>query len=151
VVKTEINLETHIVAGTDRGGEDLMLDISIQAYGLGDSDEHLHEFVTDHLEAKVQRSIVVCDKESEYADATDVEGLREELGREDGLVFFRGAVYFPETPHYEQTDTKTYVEFVRLLMENLTDLSAWEHLRRFGQGQHHWNFERSIFICGNAE
>lgn len=128
----KIKVDTEVVAGTDRGGEDLFLVIEAE------SDAKDDNALIEELDGLKER----------------INELLDELGQRDPddseIWSEKGRVKSTPT-EYEFSIDMSEPEFAKLLTEVVGDLKKWSQKRPHGDEKWKWTLNHFHLVTGNAD
>lgn len=128
----KIKVDTDVVAGTNRGGEDLFL--IIKAESEATDDKALLRELTDNVDAAVNEVL----DELGQRDPDD-----SEIWSEQGQV--------KSTPtEYEFSIDISEPDFAKLLRDKVKSVNLWKQERSVG-GKLKWVFHHEHYVAGNAD
>ena len=146
-----IKVSTEVIAGTDRGGEDLFLVVEGEHKVQGTLGE---DWELSCVLQKIDREIdaLIGTLSAETPPGLSEEDWKEHLTKVNSysLVCDGLRVGCLRTFHDFQYD-KPVGEFRALVRSLMVDVKNWGAERKFGESGVFWRLKRSHFVGGNAE
>jgi hypothetical protein len=150
----KLKIDTEVIAGVDRGGEDLYLVVEAEFFpGNNDTCDGTLQVMLSDRERGI-RHVLDCWLEGESRCSEEFGWETEEDAREGSqqdITCWKQLVILPMTEHYEFTKVYTFPEFIDEFMSMVTELPKWQLGRAHGEVGFTWKFKSSLFIDGNAD